>query len=185
MFICKNPCPCIRQKDEQEYYTRLGEKNKKLKKLCLELSRAFAKELKELKLKYAEVFAERVFHDRVLCEFISKLVILIGFDDTYEDGEKPKKWVDRITIPSWAKKAIISRDRGNCADCGKNLTQELEDNYHIDHILPLSKGGTNDVSNLQILCEPCNLTKSNNPIPVKSSIPKYLQIRKKRKYQRL
>lgn len=168
------------EKDEQKYYDLLNKKNKKLKNLCVKLSRTFAKELEQNKPKYSEVFAERVFHDRTLCEFISKIILLIGFDGTSEDGEEPNKWIDRRTFPAWAKKAVISRERGKCADCGKDLIQELEDNYHFDHILPLSKGGTNDLSNLQLLCGPCNLTKSNNPIPVKSSIPNYLQLREKR-----
>lgn len=31
--------------------------------------------------------------------------------------------------------------------------------YHIDHIKPISKGGTNEKTNLQLTCEPCNLAK--------------------------
>lgn len=31
--------------------------------------------------------------------------------------------------------------------------------YHIDHIVPLSNSGTNDISNIQILCSRCNFAK--------------------------
>lgn len=31
----------------------------------------------------------------------------------------------------------------------------------IDHIYPLSKGGTDDINNKQALCQKCNIKKSN------------------------
>lgn len=36
----------------------------------------------------------------------------------------------------------------------------IKDGYHVDHIMPLARGGTNDRKNLQLLCQPCNLRKS-------------------------
>lgn len=42
-----------------------------------------------------------------------------------------------------------------CAQCGSTY------NLTIDHIIPLIRGGTNDIRNLQILCRPCNSAKSD------------------------
>lgn len=47
------------------------------------------------------------------------------------------------------------RQRTRCTACGKKL-----DKFHVDHIVPLAKGGTNNPQNLQLLCPPCNLSKS-------------------------
>ena len=48
----------------------------------------------------------------------------------------------------------------NC--CGYCQTSFDHRKAHIDHITPLSKGGTNWPRNLQLLCERCNLTKNNS-----------------------
>ena len=52
---------------------------------------------------------------------------------------------------------ILKRDRV-CQLCGATREQER---LEVDHILPRSKGGTNDPDNLQVLCAPCNRGKSN------------------------
>jgi 5-methylcytosine-specific restriction endonuclease McrA len=47
--------------------------------------------------------------------------------------------------------------KGKCAYCRASLAQ----GYYVDHILALSRGGTNDARNLQLLCADCNLRKSS------------------------
>lgn len=41
------------------------------------------------------------------------------------------------------------------------LTSNNEKVLHADHIIPVSQGGTDEMDNLQTLCEKCNLAKSN------------------------
>ncbi|AXH72170.1 MAG: HNH endonuclease [Siphoviridae sp. ctdc_1] len=41
---------------------------------------------------------------------------------------------------------------------------ECEQNFHIDHITPLSKGGLHEIQNLTISCEWCNCHKSNKSV---------------------
>lgn len=64
----------------------------------------------------------------------------------------------RILMPPEVRKYVYERDNYQCKSCGKT---NHETDLNIDHIIPLSKGGTNDLSNLQTLCRKCNLQKSN------------------------
>ena len=53
------------------------------------------------------------------------------------------------------------RQQGRCAYCSKLLKTK----YHADHIVPLSRGGSNWISNIQLTCGPCNNRKrATDPI---------------------
>lgn len=53
---------------------------------------------------------------------------------------------------------IIRLQRGKCAYCRTALKHV---SVHVDHVRPIAKGGTNLRSNLQVLCQTCNLNKSD------------------------
>lgn len=57
--------------------------------------------------------------------------------------------------------ALFNQQSGVCPYCKAKLHKSGKNKYHIDHVMPLSKGGNNDISNIQLLCAKCNLTKSN------------------------
>lgn len=62
----------------------------------------------------------------------------------------------RPTISMSQKLRIMKKTDFKCAFCKADLTEKEP---HIDHIIPLSKGGGNAESNLQALCWQCNLRK--------------------------
>lgn len=48
---------------------------------------------------------------------------------------------------------LAKRDGEHCRACGSTGL------LHVDHKTPLSRGGSNDLDNLHLLCGPCNLRK--------------------------
>lgn len=52
---------------------------------------------------------------------------------------------------------IMKMQQEKCAVCSTSLLGS----YHIDHIIPVSKGGHSNRSNLQLLCMPCNVSKKD------------------------
>ncbi len=56
------------------------------------------------------------------------------------------------------RQRILKKSGYICACCGKKLASK---NMSIDHIIPISRGGTNDIINLIPLCYDCNKLKDN------------------------
>lgn len=55
--------------------------------------------------------------------------------------------------------SVLARDKWKCCSCGRSAKDGIT--LHVDHIMPRSFGGTNDLKNLQTLCLKCNIGKSN------------------------
>lgn len=54
---------------------------------------------------------------------------------------------------------VLKRDGHRCNICGRIAGESLT--LHVDHIVPYSKGGLDELNNLQTLCNECNLAKSD------------------------
>ena len=52
----------------------------------------------------------------------------------------------------------IVRQGALCALCQRRLPEDATD-IHIDHIVPLARGGTSELENLQAVCAGCNMRK--------------------------
>ena len=73
---------------------------------------------------------------------------------------EPEPKPQRKPIKPSVRFQILKRDSYQCQMCG--ATAKDGATLEIDHILPVSRGGTNDASNLQVLCRDCNAGKSDN-----------------------
>jgi len=70
---------------------------------------------------------------------------------------------------------IFERQRGLCAACHTKLSKSGKNKYHVDHIMPLARGGSNWPMNLQCLCPNCNMSKhSKDPIEWATEIGRLL-----------
>ena len=64
----------------------------------------------------------------------------------------------RINIPASVRKYVLQQNNYQCQSCGDKNKARL----NIDHIIPLATGGSNDISNLQVLCSKCNQKKKHH-----------------------
>ncbi len=55
---------------------------------------------------------------------------------------------------------LYGQQEGNCAGCREHFPFKV---FDVDHVIPQSKGGTDHIDNLQLLCAHCNRLKGNRP----------------------
>lgn len=83
------------------------------------------------------------------------LVERCGFTILDEDIEESSIGKLRQRISEEVQIFVWRRDGGKCVICGN------QENLEFDHIIPISKGGSNTARNIQLLCERCNRSKGN------------------------
>jgi len=67
----------------------------------------------------------------------------------------------REPISDKTRYKVLQRDNYQCVKCGASPKVNPNVILEIDHIIPVTKGGDNNLSNLQTLCKKCNRGKSN------------------------
>lgn len=66
----------------------------------------------------------------------------------------------RIHISARLQRIVIRRAKARCEYC-QSLADYATETYAIEHIIPISRGGGNDLSNLALSCSGCNAHKYN------------------------
>jgi hypothetical protein len=84
---------------------------------------------------------------------------LFEYENAIESAESFSGVAGKRIAPSATLRArIFERDGFRCRRCGR-AAPEVE--IHVDHIVAVSRGGRTEENNLQTLCSPCNVGKSN------------------------
>jgi hypothetical protein len=65
----------------------------------------------------------------------------------------------RIRVMPAQRWRVFQRDGWKCVSCGRGSEDDVI--LHVDHIVPRSKGGKDELDNYQTLCHLCNIGKSN------------------------
>lgn len=64
----------------------------------------------------------------------------------------------RAPISALVRLCVLKRDNFRCDWCGNDYPGQL---FNLDHIVPWSAGGSDDTTNLRLLCPGCNELRSN------------------------
>lgn len=73
----------------------------------------------------------------------------------YSHERRARKKASADTFSENDVKSQYKRQKGRCYWCN----QKVGRTYHVDHVIPLSRGGTNGPENIVITCPTCNLSK--------------------------
>lgn len=181
--ICKECWKEAKRISDKKYYEKNKEKSLATSRKWKENNK---EKLKEYKKKYREANIEHIRErDRKYREENREL-LNERRRDYYRDNpdkrlEKNKKhseykkweWLEnartasqkrralKVTTDDWtitteSKKELMSLQCNTCNECWCCL---IENNYHLDHIIPISKWWIHSIHNVQYLCAWCNLSK--------------------------
>lgn len=97
----------------------------------------------------------------------SDLAAIIEFLELQPEPDESRPMIDQKHpwhIPGTIRSVILSEFKESGSWClgaaGKKRHKVKDERIEFDHILPFSKGGSNSLHNVQILCESCNRAKS-------------------------
>ncbi len=67
-----------------------------------------------------------------------------------------------VESDNWTREGILERDGLLCSYCGYHSDDPTD--FEIDHIYPLSRGGSDTEDNLTVACRPCNRSKFHSTL---------------------
>jgi hypothetical protein len=108
--------------------------------------------------------ALEAFVSKINSTSIQEDVLISIFSNSKQNNHKEVKVKveDPRDIGIGLRYKVLSRDNFKCIKCGNSPFSDPKCILHVDHKIPVSKGGNKKIENLQTLCNKCNIGKSNN-----------------------
>lgn len=101
------------------------------------------------------VILESIILISIVIASISNLMVLLEILKYIQKKDiKSKSSTTRRSLPKATRRYLLDQSGSKCAACSRECCSP-----HIDHILPVALGGTDELDNLQVLCAACNLHK--------------------------
>ena len=76
-----------------------------------------------------------------------------------KSSEENRRKEERNKMTPGLRYKIMKRDGFRCVLCGRSANDGIK--LHVDHVIPVSRGGKTEESNLRTLCEECNMGKGD------------------------
>jgi len=175
-YGCSNVCKVCKKKIDKHYYEKNKEKiirqtseyhkkNPEVKKKCCDNYRAKNKD----KIRESDkLYRKHHFNERYK---YNKLYFLKNPDKIKIYAQRYRNRLlnasGNYTRQEWID--LCSKCGNRCICCG------LEVKLTVDHIIPLSRGGSNCIDNIQPLCKNCNSSKNNKIIDYRKKFTKDAQ----------
>lgn len=96
-------------------------------------------------------------NDTYNLEDLKHILQKIKLDEDEKKSYEYKKKIERLLLTDSLRYDVMRRDGFKCVLCGATAQEGAK--LHVDHIIPISKGGRTELSNLRTLCDRCNLGK--------------------------
>ena len=133
--------------------------DQELKALCDILGISVEEALQDLKTSLEQRISilmrvEPGFSKEFVRKYLKQLLKAEPADEIVFIVQEPKR---RVALAEDERLKLQARQKNRCGLCGSRLF--FNKNPHVDHVVPISRMGTNQISNLQLRCSPCNLGK--------------------------
>ena len=137
-------------------FLRLEDKYFQIAKLCPEIDFSI-----DMLMEYTSPAGRKHYEDEVIFSYDE---VKEAYGDMLQrveeqNCESERRRLERSKMTPSLRYEVLRRDKFRCQICGASQSDGIK--LHVDPIVPVSKRGKTELSNLRTLCDMCNLGKSD------------------------